>query len=331
MSSEVPTDRHLTLSGVRRYLQAGTPGDILVPGPPDAYLVIAGAGRGIWILVRASGSAAVPDLRSYEHLDTDTVHWRQEHWLRLTVRTVHRLEDLYPLLCLVLDAIQLHGRSFAAAVNEALDAYHDVLVQRGALSEAAQIGLVGELLALRHLTGVLGAERAAAAWVAGDDEEHDFALDHVDVEVKTTASSRRAHWISSTTQLEPKSGRRLYLLSFQITRAGLGEGHTLPALANAARDRAGSAEPEVSHNLSGSGYRDRDADLYPIRWSLRDWPVTYLIDAGFPALTPSRLAAAVPQASRVTALSYQLDLETYRPSEPPEELLGLTTFEEYTS
>lgn len=328
MSSGAPTDRHLALSGVRRYLYAGIPGDILVPGSPEAYLLVAAAGRSISILVRAAGSAAVPDLHAYQHLDADTVHWRQEHWLRLSVRTLHRLEDLYPLLCLVLDAIQLHGRSFATAINEALDAYREMLVQRGALSEARQIGLLGELLALKHLTRALGATRASAAWVAGDNEEHDFALDHVDVEVKTTAASRRAHWISSTTQLEPKPWRSLYLLSFQITRAGLGEGYTLPELVNLTRAQAGSAEPEVSQNLIEAGYRDQDADLYPTRWSLRDRPVVYLVDTEFPALVPSRLAAIVPQSSLVTALSYQLDLQTYQPSEPPEELLGLTVIEE---
>ncbi|MCE3551331.1 PD-(D/E)XK motif protein [Pseudonocardia sp. RS11V-5] len=310
---------------MQRYLQAGLSGDVLIPGRPEAYLIVAAVTRTLSIHVGmgSGGSRVVPDLSTYQHLDADTVYWRGSHWFRLSVRTTHRLEDLYPLLCLVLDAIQLNGRSFAAAVNDALDSYRELLVQRGALSEADQIGLVGELLTLKHLITSLGPDAAVDAWVGGKREEHDFSLSSDDLEVKTTAADRRTHWISSATQLEPKPGRDLYLLSLQITRAGAGPGSTLPELVDSVRVLSGPAEPHVARQLVAGSYRDTDADLYPTRWTLRSPPITLLVDAGFPALTSERLVQAVPRAALITSVSYQLDLETYPASTPPRELVGL--------
>jgi hypothetical protein len=145
------------------------------------------------------------------------------------------------------------------------------------------------------------------AWRGPFGEEHDFGTD-VDLEVKTTLSERREHWISTTTQLMPTGDRSLYLVSIQLTAAALDVGWTLPALVEFARGRLGSEATRLDNVLKGLGYRDRDADLYRSRWALRTMPAFYEIDATFPAVTQERLDSCIPTAERIKELRYRVDL-----------------------
>jgi hypothetical protein len=128
------------------------------------------------------------------------------------------------------------------------------------------------------------------------------------LEVKTTLGERREHWISTATQLARTGDRPLYLVSIQLTSAGLGVGWTLPRLVADVRAAVtGSGEP-FEAALRHSGYRDRDADLYRSHWALRTSPAFYRIDDQFPALTQDRIDTSVPSAQRITDIRYRIDL-----------------------
>lgn len=327
MKPDESNRRHLAVAGIRRYLELGVPGELLVPGPPDAYLVVESTARTVAVHVAAGGP--VPDLSRYENLRADSIFWKRRHWLRLSVSSAFKFEDLYPLLCLVLDGIQLNGQSFAASVIDALAAYEEVLTRRRSMSEADQIGLLGELLVVEGLMRRIGPAPTLASWLGSVAEEHDFSLDQIDVEVKTTSKERRSHWISSLSQLEPKLSRALYLLSLQITRAGSGPGRSLVDLVGAVRALAPNSRSSLDPLIEARGFRDGDADLYPTRWVLRTQPIFYLVDESFPAITSTSLPRAVPRPDLVTALNYQLDLTDYPPSVAPPGLLGLLDSEEH--
>ena len=225
--SSASVSRHIGIEGVKEYMELGVPGTLRVDGDPTGYLVIDPAGKRLAIQLPADGQ--LPNCARYENVDATRVTRNGTDWNQLSVTAGDRLEDLYPLLCQVLDRVQLEGQAFSAAVLDVLRVYRNVLSHRSGLSEADQVGLFGELLVLRHLVAMTGADSAMARWLGPSSEEHDFAFDQFDFEVKTTTGERRRHWISSLSQLTPTEGKQLFLISIQITGAGA-QGQSLPML-----------------------------------------------------------------------------------------------------
>lgn len=317
-------DRHLDLERIERYLAQHVPGTVLVEGDPDALLVIEPAISQLSVMVPLVGPA--PDLTRYRQLDAHKVDHDGRRWHRLTARGSHALGDLYPVLRAVLDRVQLDHLPFADAVDQVLDVYRDLLTTRSSLIDTQQIGLTGELLTLRVLMHRLGSADALQSWLGPLGEEHDFALREADVDVKTTTTEMRAHWISSTTQLMPRPDRPLYLLSIQLTRAGSDNGLSLPELVSDVRSAAGADHSALLETrLREVGYRDQDADLYTDVRAYRNPPLCFRIDDGFPALTQPRLEQAVPQAQRVMEYRYRVDLTGLPPSPPPISLEDFVT------
>ncbi len=227
------------------------------------------------------------------------------------------LLEAYPALCAVADRIQLDGLPLDRAVTEVLAGYHELLRGLGRLSDEEAVGLFGELLVLRWLGAGLGTGPALQAWQGPDGEEHDFCLSDLDVEVKSTTSEVRRHWIGSTTQLLPTLGRPLCLLSIQLTGAGSG-GSSLPELVETVRRvYEGDDLTRLNEILARIGWSDMHAPLYGSRYRLRSAPLTFDVDAAFPAITPARLELAGVPMDRIAAVRYLLDLSGLSPTPTP--------------
>jgi Putative PD-(D/E)XK family member, (DUF4420) len=297
--------RHLGIDGVKEYVELGVPGTLLVDGDPTGYLVIDPADKRLAIQVPAEGQ--LPNCARYENVDATRVRRDDADWNQLSVTAGDRLEDLYPFLCQVLDRVQLEGQPFSAAVLDVLRVYRNVLTPRSGLSEADQVGLFGELLVLQHLVATTGADSAMARWLGPSSEEHDFAFDDFDLEVKTTTGERRRHWISSLSQLTPTNEKRLFLISIQITGAGA-DGHSLPLLVDELVHALDQKAGEFTAELERGGYFSSESDLYPRHWTLRTQPASFAVDDYFPALHENTLGKLVADWGRIVDLRYELDL-----------------------
>lgn len=303
--------RHFALSVVEGYLANGVEGSLEVEGQPEARLTIDPHRSVLGVQVPATGPT--PELTDFANLTFDEIDHGGSMWHQMTVRVDDNVEEVYALLCAILDRVQVAGQDFGPAVTEALDSFTGIVAVRRGLSHERRVGLFGELLVLLALVGDLGPATAVAAWRGPAAEEHDFGLVDVDLEVKTTLGERREHWISTATQLAPTGDRPLYLVSVQLTAAGLGAGWNLPSLVDAVRSASAGDKPfEVG--LQRAGYRDVDADLYRSQWALRTSPAFFEVDERFPALTESRLEMAVPSAQRITDIRYRVDLSGMAPS-----------------
>ena len=169
-----------------------------------------------------------PNVVELENVSFDVISDDHVIWHQLAVRLDDNVDEVYGLLCAILDRVQLSGYSFADAVEEALNSLTGILAVRHSLTREKQVGLFGELIVLLAVAEETSSADAMNSWRGPLGEEHDFGLPNADLEVKTTLSERRAHWISTATQLVPTGKRPLYLLSIQITGAALDAGHTLP-------------------------------------------------------------------------------------------------------
>jgi len=297
--------RHLTTKALRQYIDQGSRALVPVPGVPVVVVVIDGSSGSMCVETPWDG-VAVPELSAYEHLDSDVVFRDGANWARLQVKGRQFLEDAHPLFAALADRMQLESEAFSVAVTEVLDAFETLFSKAENLSREREIGLYGELLVLERLLSRVSPETALAAWLGPGAAEHDFALPIGDLEVKTTGSENRIHWISGLDQLSPSPGRSLFLLSLQITLAGAGPGRSLERLIEEIRVALGNSRSKFDDNLRGSGWRDDHGRRWQ-RWRLRSHPLCMDI-ACLPALTSEGLAATGVDIARLRDVQYRIDV-----------------------
>lgn len=270
----------------------------------------------------ATPGAPHPDLSAYRNINASLVHWMSAHWFDISVEGPI-IRDAYPLLCAIADKIQIGKQNMQQAIASMLESLHVLLAHRTLLSEDEQSGLFGELLVFRRLVQSVSPKAAVAAWRGPASEEHDFDIGDVDLEVKTTMSEARQHWISSLKQLNPTIGRPLWFASVQLTMAGAG-GHSLPELI--AKIEASLLEAATlaafKKKLHDAKWRADLGHLYLRRLRLRTKPAIFRVDASFPALTPDVLSASNADQRRLLKVRYMIDVAGLKQVEPLPKILA---------
>ncbi len=297
--------RHLSTEILLEHLASGVSMVYPFPGVPAAELVIDGSVPRVTLRVDsgANDSAEQNALRNVRVADT---YHDGVHRLSIAVSGEELMLDGHAMLCAIADRVQVEGMRAIDAVRETLDQWRSVLAARTRMSVEAEIGLMGELLLLEALGTQLG-DDALTAWRGALSEEHDFGLADLDVEVKTTASERRRHWVGSVTQLRRSEGRPLVLVSLQITRGGQA-GITLAELVDRVRLAFGHVD-ELNDKLAQAGWDEAASDLFVDRWTLRTRPATFDVEGGFPAITPTDIADMEIDSSAVVEIQYRIDVD----------------------
>lgn len=215
-----------------------------------------------------------------------------------------QFQEFYGFLMAVADRVQLGQQPLVAAIKDAVEAVRSLFAPSTVLSLEQQLGLWGELSTLRKLARQTSWREALSAWVAhaNGPEEHDFSVADVDIEVKTTRGETRRHHISSGSQLRPKQGRKLFLISYQLTSGGAA-GLSLPELVQELRKEVPTlCQKELEDSLRANGWHDIDSSQYPSRWLLRN-AVTVIEANELPVVEVSG-----SNTDRVTSISYTIDV-----------------------
>lgn len=293
---------------LEKYFRSGTVTAHHVNESPEVIITIDSPAQKISVLTRRNGM--VLDTSSLRRVTTGIDIRNGEEWVRLTLDARGMHAEAYGLVVSVVQAMR-GGATFAAASSAAMTNMKALLAAKPRISEEKQIGLFGELLLFRALLGDFDEYSVVDWWLGPLAEERDYAFPAFDAEVKTTLGETRTHVIHGAGQLEPSPGRSLWLVSVQITRAG-GDptGIGLPQLIQEIRDRlSGTLDQFLSH-LTGSGWDDDDAAMYPTTYVLRTTPAAYLVDHDFPAVTPGRLHSVVPHSDLVSDVIYRVDVSS---------------------
>ncbi|HLW80185.1 MAG TPA: PD-(D/E)XK motif protein [Terriglobia bacterium] len=321
----ISSSRHLTPAALEEYLTARPTSTVRIPGDPEAWLVF-GPGRSGGMALRiAWDGTEVPDLSAYEHLSAAVVRTGQQAWAELGIDDADVARRAFPVIQMIIDRVQLEHASFDGAVVKTLEDFRELLVGAPRLAADREVGIAGELRVLDHLMTTLGTREAIEAWRGPSREEHDFDLGVGDVEVKTTLAETRTHWIGSLTQLEPLPGRRLWLLSIQLT-TGQTDAPTLPDMIAALCARLSESERMAFEaRLRHAGWHDSYHATARRRFQLRSAPLLLAVDAEFPALTRARVAAGGMPLERLRELAYLIDVTGMMSAEasPPPALAGL--------
>lgn len=215
-----------------------------------------------------------------------------------------------------IDIIELLERtniSVPQAISVSLESWGQLLSRKNLMSEASWLGLYGELCFLEALIAARGLE-ALTAWTGPRGERHDFRIGNDEFEVKSTKRDRRIHIVNGLGQLEPTSGKRLFLLSLHFELAGSGSGMSLSEKISVLRERIngdGTKLRELEDGIKRAGYRDSDAVFYSDRLQMRNPPCLVPVDADCPRITSAelidRLGSAILQ--RIGNVTYEVSIE----------------------
>jgi hypothetical protein len=301
-------NRHLSADSFADYLNAGVPIEHPIPGEPRLLLFI--DPHRIRIGLRGpAGPRETPITVDLQHVNVRAVHHHGHRMIEIEVSDADLFAEAYPILCAIADRVQLDHQPITTALSGTLRRLGHLLRRQDSLTRDAEVGLIGELCLLTGLLHALGPAAALDSWRGGDAEEHDFGLPLQDVEVKTTTSETRTHWIGSLQQLEPTNHRPLWLVSCQITTAGV-EGRTLPGLIDRVRGllAAGAEQEHFTDRLHASGWRDHHNETCRQRWRLRTPPAAFAVTDTFPRLSTGLLQHTGVDLIHIADVRYRLDL-----------------------
>jgi hypothetical protein len=223
-------------------------------------------------------------------------------------------KEFFYFLLAVADGIQLKGLAFPDAFDDAVKTWRELLRGLARMSEEEELGLFGELLTLQLLVGILG-PRAVGHWTGPATDQHDFRIRLNEFEVKTTSGAERIHIINGLHQLTPSLKCRLYIVSWQLERAGADSGETLPErIANvrkAMKSEAGALSRFDELLEKGTRWQDAGAQLYPEHWRPRSSARLILVDRTCPRITSSILASGLlaELATLISDVRYRINLE----------------------
>jgi len=170
-------------------------------------------------------------------------------------------------------------------------------------------GLVGELWMLQRLMSIVGVERALYSWSGPEGSDQDFQLEHVAIEVKTSAArDSGAITISSERQLDSPDGVTLFLVCWQIDERLGTSGVSLPALVQSLREQfIAGLRTRFETRLASCGYFARDAARYDQPRYAQRAELICRVSENFPRI----VQRSVPQG--IGSVRYDVALSAMRP------------------
>lgn len=236
--------------------------------------------------------------------------------LEIGTECVGMFREFHRFAGLLTEDFEDPSQTAIGAFEKAIERWREFTARRELLTPEQQTGLYGELLLLDAAIRLMG-PASINSWIGSDPRlpaRHDFRMHAVDIEVKTTRSRERCHFVHGLEQLQPAPNHRLYILSIRTEPAGTGEGVSLADLVVRVRDQL---KKDTNHSrtfelkLSTAGYLDADASFYSERLSLADSPRVIPVNEDCPRLTPGTLGKVLPStiARRIEQVSYRIDLE----------------------
>lgn len=179
------------------------------------------------------------------------------------------------------------------------------LESRQKLSLIEQIGLIGELICLKHFLEI-DVLPDLSSWTGPDGGVHDFEFAHQSIEVKTTMSpGSKTVNISGLWQLEQINEVPLLLLHLEIRPDPMGT--TIGDLYDSIVSIAGNQADKLNLLLLNIGFDPNKRNDYSnFTFSLVQI-AAYEIRDGFPKLTSSTIGEIDP-TGRVSDVTYSIDL-----------------------
>lgn len=317
--------RHLNFDTLDSLWSNTAPILLPIPGNPACQLRLEPTERRLTLITPYSYPE--PDVSKLKNISFSSLLSDGDELAEISVYVDGNIRGAYGLVASIVDEIQIEGLSLASAVATSVTRHRGVFTSRASMPLERELGLYGELLFLEFLINSVGPHSGISAWLGPWSEEHDFSFSDVSLEVKTTSSERRRHFIHGFGQLVPTGHKPLSLVSIQVTRTNKDSGRSLPQLVSDVRSSSKGHRAQLDERLVLWGWDDDSIDLYPTVWVLRSTPAAFDVDVTFPKITLESIASSASNSALIADLSYTVDLTSVKTGTLPERLRLFTTKE----
>lgn len=255
-------------------------------------------------------------LFSYSELSLEIVSDDTGWVMQISTKTVSLFSEFHRFAEIVTEIFEQPDQTAYSAFDLAICNWQSLVSSKNFLTSDQQLGLYGELIFLLALIQVRGSD-SISAWTGRDPiiaDRHDFRLDAISLEVKTTRSTQRIHVIHGLGQLQPSLEHSLFILSLRLENAGLGMGKSLADLVKIIRFNLKQEVDQLSKfesKLENAGYKDPDEKHYQDKLILADLPMLIMVDEYCPRITNEIISLSLtPEISgRISDVSYRVNFE----------------------
>lgn len=305
----------LTWEVFETYLHIKTPSALSMGGTRDVRIGFNPTSQNMFIRLPIDAISTVPP-SPYSEILVEVLKDETGFVLEIKTATSRLFREFHRFAEIITEDFEQPGKNAFGAFETAVIRWRELISRKDLLTDEQRLGLQGEIVFLRALINVYGIQ-SVFAWTGRNQsmpERHDFRIEDMDIEIKSTRGTRRIHIIHGLKQLQPSMGRTLYLLSIKFQDAGLGNGRNLCDEIEDVRLRLGNnteERTEFEGRLLTAGYRDSDAEHYWEKFVFADPPVLIPVDDKCPKITMETISIATPPelSGRIDDVSYRLNFE----------------------
>jgi len=273
-------------------------------GTPMCFLSVSPFGREIIFKIKAGGI-----LKSKQGLKKIQITAGKDgKEINLKCKEKELFPAFYEICNLIADCLQIQKLTPASAISESLAKLENILQKQKLPARERILGILGEIIFFNELLKYKKPEEVYEYWTGIKFEEHDFTCPTKDIEIKTTSKEVREHKITSITQLAPKTGRKLYLVSYMMTPGTGKKSFTLPELIKKISIKKGGKviADQIQSKINFILDDSLSLGLCNKRYTLRQKPCGFHVDDNFPKITKDSLKNG---AGLINDVTYNIVLE----------------------
>lgn len=292
------------------YIKPGVPAKYQLNGKPRMVFYVTENARKIGLKIYLNNKISIPEMYLKE-ISLDLKADKQGYYADFSTINSALFEHFYSMMCFISDAVQINQRSIADAVDDAVESLKSLISSEKLLSEEKVVGVWGELLILKKLICLYGIN-AVYSWKGAEKAIHDFRMNGLELEVKTTRNESRIHMISRLSQLDHSPEFDLFLCSIQVVESAT-DGVSLNELVGEINKIIGDNEKAktlLKTLLANEGFKECQANHYVQRYYLRSRPEIVHVTDRVPKIVRSMIDNRYGEefGSRIDNVNYSLDV-----------------------
>jgi hypothetical protein len=293
------------------YIEPGTPIEDPILDDPEFRLIFHPSPRQLGVRLLIADGKELPKAGELQNVSVSRVQIAGRSYAQVLTDAIHLFPTIYALIEDVLRRIEAGEKDCVVALANSLRNFEALVARAGGISREETVGLYGELLVLESLLRAGKAD--AKAWIGANRQSHDFRLSTLELEVKTTTSNNRHHYVHGLNQLTPSPGHDLHVVSIRLSSPGSGAGRSLDELIDDLLATMSGNEEAVqyfSNELDKTSYARGNHEC-TVAYQLAADLMQVSIGKDFPIVNHSRLEEMLggSAAGRVMRLDLLINLE----------------------
>jgi hypothetical protein len=210
------------------YIDPGTPIEDPILDDPEFRLIFHPSPKQLGIRLRIADGQELPKTGELRNVTVSRVKIAGQSFAQVLTDSVPLFPTIYALIGDVLRRIDAGEKDSVLALANSLRNFEALVAKANGISRDEAVGLYGELLVLEALISAGMVD--VRSWIGANHQCHDFRLSTLELEVKTTTSNSRHHFVHGLNQLNPSPDHKLFVVSIRLGAPGSGLGRSLDDL-----------------------------------------------------------------------------------------------------